>query len=98
MSLTLVGALVVLALVDSTSFGTLLIPIWLMLTPGPLHVRRLLTFLGTVAGFYMLVGFALVAGLGGLLSRSDQLLDNPFVSRAQLVVGVVLFVWSFFIG
>ena len=34
MTTTLAVSLAVLALVDSTSFGTLLIPIWLLLTPG----------------------------------------------------------------
>ena len=34
MTTAFIGVLVVLALVDSTSFGTLLIPIWLLLTPA----------------------------------------------------------------
>ena len=33
----LIGSLVLLALIDSTSFGTLLIPIWMMLAPGRLR-------------------------------------------------------------
>lgn len=38
MTTAFIGVLVVLALVDSTSFGTLLIPIWLLLTPGKLRI------------------------------------------------------------
>jgi hypothetical protein len=62
MTLALGGALVVLALIDSTSFGTLLIPIWLMLSPDRPSARRLVLFLVTVAGFYFGVGVALLAG------------------------------------
>ena len=36
------GSLVVLALIDSTSFGTLLIPVWFMLAPGRVRPGRLL--------------------------------------------------------
>ena len=58
MTLALLGPLVVLALVDSTSFGTLLIPIWLMLAPGRLKAGRILVFLATVAAgpVYRLLG------------------------------------------
>src|SRR5690606_13354204 len=44
--------LAVLALIDSTSFGTLLIPLWLLLSPGRPSPHRVLLFLGTVAAFY----------------------------------------------
>lgn len=92
------ATLAVLALVDSTSFGTLLIPIWFLLTPGRVRVGRVLVFLGTVAGFYLLLGIALVAGADALLGNLDGLLDNPVVVRLQLVLGVAMLVGSFFIG
>ncbi|WP_299277212.1 GAP family protein [uncultured Georgenia sp.] len=98
MTIATFGALVVLALVDSTSFGTLLIPVWFLLTPGRVRVGRVLVFLGTVAGFYLLLGIALVAGASALLGDLDGLLDNPVVARLQLVLGVGLLVGSFFIG
>lgn len=85
-------------LVDSTSFGTLLIPIWFLLTPGRVATGRVLVFLGTVAMFYLAVGIALLLGLGAALSNLDSLLDKPVVASAQLVLGVGLLVWSFFIG
>ena len=94
----LLGALTLLALVDSTSFGTLLIPIWFLLTPGRVRVGRILVFLGTVAAFYLVLGIALVAGADALLGRLDGALDSPVLARLQLAVGVALFVGSFFVG
>lgn len=98
MTLALAGALVVLALIDSTSFGTLLIPIWFLLAPGHVPVRRVLIFLGTVAGFYLTVGTLLLLGLDSLLGTVNGWLDDPVAIRGQLVLGVGLVVWSFFIG
>nr|WP_244632849.1 hypothetical protein [Aeromicrobium sp. CFBP 8757] len=72
MTVALLGTLVVLALVDSTSFGTLLIPIWLMLAPGRLRPGRIVVFLATVAGFYLVLGLLLVAGVARF---SDQIAD-----------------------
>jgi hypothetical protein len=45
-----------LALLDSTSLGTLVVPLWLMLAPGRLHPGRNVPFLVTVAGFYLAHG------------------------------------------
>ena len=47
-----IGSLVVLALIDSTSFGTLLIPLGLLTAPGRLRIGRLLLFLSVVAGSF----------------------------------------------
>src|SRR5690606_22207760 len=68
------ATLAVLALVHSTSFGTLLIPVCCLLTPGRVRVARILVFLGTVAGFYLLLGVALVAGLDAVLGDLDAVL------------------------
>ncbi|MEU5675395.1 hypothetical protein ABZ749_34945, partial [Micromonospora sp. NPDC047753] len=51
-----------LALIDSTSIGTLFIPVWLLLAPGPVNVRRILGYLATIAVFYLAVGLLLVWG------------------------------------
>lgn len=98
MTTTLAASLAVLALIDSTSFGTLLIPIWLLLTPGRAPVRRVLVFLGTVGGFYFLVGLGLLAGASAVLEHASRALDSDAAVRAQLVVGIALVVWSFRIG
>lgn len=98
MDLDLLGPLVVLALIDSTSFGTLLIPIWLMLHPGPLRPGRLLVFLGTVAVFYFGVGVAVAAGAGALLPNLADFVDSRPFRWVQLTVGVALFFLSFRMG
>ncbi|MDG4770224.1 GAP family protein [Solwaraspora sp. WMMD792] len=95
MDFALLGSLVVLALIDSTSFGTLLIPIWLLLHPGRIRPGRILVFLGTVAAFYFLIGVAVASGAEAFLPQVSRLLDARPVRWAQLVVGVALFFWSF---
>ncbi|MGX5657749.1 GAP family protein [Geodermatophilus nigrescens] len=91
-------ALVPLALVDSTSVGTLLLPIWFLLAPGRVRARRLLVFLGTIAGFYLLVGLALLAGAEALRDRAAGLGDASALTVAQLLLGVTLFASSFAMG
>lgn len=95
MDIVLLGSLAVLALIDSTSFGTLLIPIWLLLHPGKVRVNRMLVFLGTVAAFYFVVGLAIISGLDAFLPQIKRWLDTDAVSWAQLVLGVALFFLSF---
>lgn len=97
MTTSLALTLAALALVDSTSFGTLLIPIWLMLTPGRPPVRRVLVFLGTIGAFYLLLGLALVAGASAALDDIGDVLDTTTGLRIQLVVGVLLLGGSFLI-
>lgn len=98
MSLELVLPLVGLALIDSTSFGTLLIPLWLMLAPGRLRVTRVLLFLGTVGLFYFALGLALLAGATALADGISAFLATPAGAWLQLALGVGLFVLSFHIG
>ena len=95
MDLALLGSLAVLALIDSTSFGTLLIPIWLMMHPGGVRPGRILVFLGTVASFYLAVGVAVALGAGAVLPQLSRLLDTRPVAWTQLVLGVGLFFLSF---
>ncbi|MEH1164960.1 GAP family protein [Micromonospora sp. CPCC 205539] len=95
MSAGLLLSLAGLALVDSTSIGTLFIPVWLLLAPGPVNVRRILTYLATIAVFYLAVGLLLV-GLGtSLAGVLGGALDNRGVLWAQLVLGVGLLALSF---
>lgn len=98
MDVTLLASLAALALIDSTSFGTLLIPIWLMIHPGPVRPGRILTFLGTVAAFYFAVGVAVALGAGALLPEITSLLGTRPAQWTLLIVGVALFFWSFRMG
>ncbi|WP_229070047.1 GAP family protein [Actinoplanes sp. DH11] len=95
MDFALLRSLVVLALVDSTSFGTLLIPIWLLLHPGPVRPGRILIFLGTVAAFYFGIGVAVALGADAFLPQITRVLDTRPAMWTQLVAGVALFFWSF---
>lgn len=89
------GVLVVLALVDSTSFGTLLIPVWLLLAPGRVRAGRVLAYLGTVAAAYLVIGVAVLLGAGVVLERYGDALESRPVLLAQLVLGVGLLALSF---
>ena len=88
----LLGPLVGLALVDSTSFGTLLIPLWLMLTPGQVRPGRVVLFLFTVAGFYLLLGVGLATVASSVLDQVGDGLDSTAARIAQGVVGAALLV------
>jgi Sap-like sulfolipid-1-addressing protein len=85
-------SLATLALVDSTSIGTLVMPLWLMLAPGRVRGGRVLLFLGSVAGAYLLLGVALALGAAQLLDPVSAALDSTAGRVVQLVVGVVLVV------
>jgi Sap-like sulfolipid-1-addressing protein len=92
LSIALVGSLVVLALLDSTSIGTLFVPIVLMLVPGR---PRILGYLVTIAGFYLVLGVVIMLGAGSLFDRFGDALDSRPAYWTQLVLGVGLFVLSF---
>jgi hypothetical protein len=98
MNTGLLAALAVLALVDSTSFGTLLIPIWLMLAPGRVRALRVLVFLATVATFYVLLGVLLTTGVARFSDDIARALDTTPVQVVQLGLGVVMIVLAFRIG
>ncbi|MEV6235776.1 GAP family protein [Lentzea sp. NPDC051838] len=91
MTLGLVAALAGLALLDSTSIGTLFIPIWLMLTPGRLKLGRFGVYLGTITVFYFGVGVLIVLGASQVIGH----LDSRIALWVQLVIGVFLFAISF---
>lgn len=81
----LLGVLAVLALIDSTSFGTLLIPVWLLMAPGRLRAGRVLMYLGVVAGAYALIGLLVLAGL---VLFGDAL--SGWLAQVQGTVGFLL--------
>lgn len=90
----LLGQLVVLALIDSTSFGTLLIPVWFLLVPGRVRAQRVLVFLGTVAAFYLVVGVVLMSGARVALGSESGLREGAAGSLVQLVLGGALLLWA----
>lgn len=95
MTAGLLLALAALALVDSTSFGTLGIPVFLLLASGRGQVSRLLIYLGTVAGFYFLVGVGLMLGLSTLVDNFGEALHSQAAQWVQLGAGAGLFALSY---
>ncbi|GAB3693111.1 GAP family protein [Nocardiopsis oceani] len=83
MTFGLLTALVGLALLDSTAFGTLLIPLWLLMAPGKVRVGRMAVYLGTVVAFYFVAGLAIAAG-------ADMLVDAVRDTFAQIPDAVLL--------
>src|SRR5918998_1018590 len=85
-----------LALVDSTSFGTLLLPLMMLLSPQ-VRTRNLVLYLVTIAAFYFLVGLALLAGARAAVAAIGPALEITPAYVVQLALGVGLFVLSFVI-
>lgn len=92
--LEIAGSLVVLALIDSMSFGTLLIPIWLLMTPGRVRLGRILFFLGTVGVAYFGIGVVLIFTASMFVEAYGGLLSSQSFLIAQLGAGVALLVVS----
>lgn len=84
-----IGVLVGLALADSTSIGTLVIPLWLLLRDR-LSVRHTLLYLVVIAAFYWAVSLVLLA----LMTQIGPLAENIHLDRlwswVQLAVGVAV--------
>lgn len=91
-------ALVLLALVDATSIGTLIIPIWLLLRRNYREViPKILMYLGIIAGFYWLVGLALRAGWNlsaGVLPQG--FFQHSTTRLVMLVLGAGMVLWALF--
>lgn len=99
MDLALLLTLVGLAVVDSTSFGTLLIPLWLMTSPHGLRPARIVLFLGVVAGFYLVVGVGLLLGGAAVAAQvGEGVAGSTPLLWGQLALGVALLVASFRVG
>lgn len=105
MGVELLISLFGLALIDSTSIGTLLIPIWLLLDHREVRATSLIIYLMTIAIFYLLIGLAIIsgadflAGVEGEAQSSEALPTNSITSLllliAQLAIGICLFAISF---
>lgn len=98
MSWETIGSLVGLALVDSTSFGTLLVPLLLVITARRVAWRAMGIYLGTVLIFYFVVGIGLIVGLDAALPSIATISDIRPVRWAELGLGIALFALSFRLG
>ena len=97
MEMALVLGLVALALVDSTSLGTLVIPLWLLMSPERPPVRRMVAYLGAIAGFYFVVGVLVLLTASTGFAAAGSVLRGPVALGVQLALGVGLFAisWRF---
>ncbi|MFI6507198.1 GAP family protein [Streptosporangium sp. NPDC050855] len=95
MTITLMLTLAALALLDSMSFGTLGVPVYLLISSDRSPAGRLVVYLTTVALFYFGVGVALMLGLAAALDTFDEALSSRPAYWVQLVIGVGLFALSF---
>lgn len=84
-----------LALVDSLSYGTLAIPVWLLMTPGRVRPIRMLAYLGTIGAFYLVVGLLLLLGAVSIADVVRSVLESDVGITILLAVGIGLIVLSF---
>lgn len=90
-----------LALLDSTSIGTLFIPLWLLLAPGRLRADRIGLYLGVVALAYFAIGLVLLAGATALIDavgaafEEGGALDTPLFYWPVLIAGLGMLAFSF---
>lgn len=94
MTITGLLALLGLAVVDSTSVGTLVLPVLMLLHPR-VSTRQVLVYLATISGFYLALGAALLVGSSSLLDLTDRLGSSPVVDWVQLIVGAGMLLGSF---
>lgn len=92
--------LVILALIDSTSLGTLVIPLWLLLRRGTAGLaRKVGLYLAVLGGFYFALGVALLTGGHVVVERYGEsvrgLLQSGGFRWAALAVGIALIAYGF---
>lgn len=95
MSLLLASLLIVgLALLDSTTVGTFVIPLWLLMSTNNYRTTQILTYLVTVSASYFALG-----ALGLTLARTvvDQYSDflrSQAGATGQIILGAALVLWG----
>ncbi|NLP84890.1 hypothetical protein HF576_13635 [Microbacterium sp. CFH 90308] len=90
--------LVVLALLDGLSIGTLLIPVFLLLAPGRVRAGRVMLYLVTIAAFYLAVGVLFTLGLVNLVDVAQGFLSSPAGQVTRLVAGAALLLTGILMG
>lgn len=99
MTITIYVQLTVLALIDSTSIGTLLIPLWLLMRPDAKRLApRILLFLGVLASFYLLLGIAVLSGAGWALGGlgAGSLTRIPVIQWCMTLGGGAMLAYALF--
>ena len=89
-------SLVGLALLDSLSIGTLVIPLGLILLWRSVRVPALAAYLTTVAAVYFALGVAMLLGFTGLGSYVERITDASAFPWITLVMGAILAIFGIF--
>lgn len=85
------SSLFVLALIDATSIGTLVIPIWLLLRRDYRSaIPRVLAYLGLIGLFYWVIGLLLRSGM----TLASDVFQQPWARAVGLAAGVLMLVWA----
>lgn len=91
-------SLAILALVDGTSVGTLLIPLFFLVAPGRPRLGRILLYLISITSFYLVVGVLFMLGLVNVIDFGRSFLAAATGQYALLLLGVGLFACGLLIG
>lgn len=84
--------LLVLALLDGLSIGTLLIPLFLMIAPGRVRAGRIMLYLATITVFYFAVGVLFSLGIVNLVDAASDFLQSHGGLVLRLIFGAVLLI------
>lgn len=85
----------VLALIDSLSIGTLVIPLILLLQKQ-FNLLAIVVYCTVLGLFYFILGLLLLLGVGSLEQSLLSVIDSTVGLWVQLVVGTVLLLWALF--
>lgn len=96
MSFAALVGLAGLALVDSTSFGTLILPLMMLLAPR-VRTRNVIIYLVTIGSFYFAIGVGLLSGARLAVGAIGPALASDTGRYIQLAFGAALVIVSFLI-
>lgn len=85
-----------LALLDSLSLGTLVIPLALIVHWRAVRVPALATYLVTVAAVYFLLGLGLLLGFASLGSVAERVTQTDVFPWITLILGAALAIFGIF--
>ncbi|GLY17587.1 hypothetical protein Kisp01_46010 [Kineosporia sp. NBRC 101677] len=98
MNPALLGEILPLALLDSVSVSTLLVPVWFLLAPGDLRYRNVFGYLLVLAVGYLALRVGLAAGFSALRRQVANFLDSPVGDLLVTVLGVALLLFAAWYG
>ena len=94
MTITIAAALAGLAVIDSTSIGTLVVPLWMLVHPQ-LRARMVVLYLAVIGLFYWILGVGLLGGASILADRWAAIEASTLTHWTQLIIGSAMLVGSF---